>query len=198
VSLTYTANLYAAQPLLQSGINFVYFRHMNEYFSIGKIVATYGIQGEVVLKHSLGKKTSLKGLQALFLEMQKDRTLPYFIQHTKIKSDTELYVKLEGADTKEQAHLLTQKNVWLPQNDFEKYAAKSAPISLIGFTMFNEGELIGVVDEVIEQPLQVLCKVMYKNKEALIPLHAETLGKVDNKKKEVHVHLPEGLLEIFL
>ncbi len=63
--------------------------------------------------------------------------------------------------------------------------------------MVDEGEEIGEVIEVIEQPLQVLCKIIYKGNEALIPLHEESLLKVDKKKKQVHVNLPEGLLDIY-
>ena len=36
------------------------------------------------------------------------------------------------------------------------------------------------------------------NKEVLIPLNESTLKKIDRKKKEVHVNLPDGLLEIYL
>ena len=38
---------------------------------------------------------------------------------------------------------------------------------------------------------------MIGEKEALIPIHQETLKKTDNKKKLVYVSLPEGLLEIY-
>ena len=44
---------------------------MAGYLSIGKIVAVHGLKGEVLLKHELGKKTSLKGLQAVFIEDKK-------------------------------------------------------------------------------------------------------------------------------
>jgi ribosomal 30S subunit maturation factor RimM len=30
---------------------------MTEYFKIGKIVASFGLKGEVILKHNLGKKS---------------------------------------------------------------------------------------------------------------------------------------------
>lgn len=170
---------------------------MTQYFKIGKLVATFGVDGKLLLKHSLGKKSSLKGLETIFLEERKDSFLPYFIEYTVIKSDTEIYIKLEGSNTKEAAHKLTQKEVWLAEEDFKKFAAKSSPISLLGFHLINEGEDIGEILEVIEQPMQVLCKIMLNNNEALIPLHEETLQKVDKKKKEVHVILPEGLLDIY-
>ena len=63
---------------------------------------------------------------------------------------------------------------------------------------FHNDENLGEILEVIEQPHQLLCRIDYKGKEALIPVHEETLVKVDKKNKIVHVDLPEGLLEVFL
>ncbi len=63
--------------------------------------------------------------------------------------------------------------------------------------MINGSEQLGEVIEVIEQPMQLLCKIMYKEVEALIPIHEESLVKIDKKKKQVHVALPEGLLDIY-
>src|SRR5215210_1333150 len=128
---------------------------MKDYFSIGKIAATHGLTGEVVLQHALGEKTDLKGLQTIFIEEKKDSFLPYFIEKTTIKNAADVYLKLEGFSTKESARRLTQKEVWLVKSDFDKYAGKSSPISLLGYTMISEGKEIGEVIEVIEQPLQV-------------------------------------------
>jgi 16S rRNA processing protein RimM len=55
------------------------------------------------LKHELGKKTSLKGLQAVFVEDKKDSFFPWFVQSVRIKSDTEVFLKLEGIDARETA-----------------------------------------------------------------------------------------------
>ena len=170
---------------------------MKDYFSIGKIVATHGLTGEVVVEHALGKKTDLKGLETIFIEERKGTFLPYFVEGTKIKNAEEVYVKLEGFNTKESGRRLMQREVWLLKEDFDKHAAKSSPISLLGYMMVNEGEEIGEVIEVIEQPMQVLCKIIYQGNEALIPIHEESLNKIDKKKKQVHVILPDGLLEIY-
>ena len=156
---------------------------MENYFKIGKLVATYGLKGEIILQHSLGKKTSLKGLETLFIEEKKDSFIPYFIESTKIKSETETYVKFEDFESKEAAHKLIQKEIWLLENDFKKFADKSAPISLLGFTLINEDEDLGEILEIIEQPHQVLCKIQYKGNEALIPIHQESLKKIDQKKR---------------
>jgi 16S rRNA processing protein RimM len=171
---------------------------MAEYFKIGKLVAVHGLKGELLLKHELGKKTSLKGLQAVFVEDKKNSFLPWFIETATIKTAEEVYLKLEGIDTREAATKLAQKEVWLKETDFKKFAAKTAPASLLGYTIIHQQEKLGEILELIEQPHQLLCRLEIKGKEVLIPLHEGSLQKIDHRKKEVLVELPEGLLDIYL
>jgi 16S rRNA processing protein RimM len=169
-----------------------------EYFKIGKLIAVHGLKGEFLLKHSFGKKTALKGLQAIFIEEKKDSFIPWFLQSAKIKNEEETYIKLEGIDTREAAAKLTQKEIWLPEAQFKKFVAKSAPAGLLNYSIINDKESIGEILEVIEQPHQLLCRVDIKGKEVLIPINESTLQKIDHKKKQVLVSLPEGLLDIYL
>jgi len=169
----------------------------NNYRNIGKLVAVFGLQGELVLQHRLGKKTTLKGLKTIFLEERKDEMLPWFLENVRVKGPEELYVKLEGLDTKEAARRVVQREVWLTEADFEQFAGKSAPISLVGYRLMQGGEDLGEILEVIEQPHQVLCRIDLAGKEALIPIHEETLKKIDQKKRQVHVELPDGLLDVY-
>ena len=81
---------------------------------------------------------------------------------------------------------------------FKKFAAKTAPASLLGYTIINNNEPLGQILELIEQPHQLLCRLDIKGKEVLIPLHEETLQKVNHTKREVVVELPDGLLEIYM
>ncbi len=169
-----------------------------EYFKLGKLVASFGLKGELILSHNLGKRSSLKGLQAIFTEDKKNSFLPWFIESAKMKSDEEIYLKLEGIDTKEAAMRMTRKEIWLPEAEFKQYAAKTAPVSLLGYTIFNDTDELGEILEIIEQPHQVLCRIEMQGKEVLIPLHEETLEKIDHQKKTVKAQLPDGLLEIYL
>ncbi len=171
---------------------------MKEYIHIGRMVAAFGLQGELILKHALGKKTALKDIEALFIEEHKGSYLPYFVEQSKAKDTEETYVKLEGVNTRETAARLSSKNVWLLEDDFRKLAGKTAPISLLGFELItDEEEHLGPIEEVIEQPHQVLLRITLDGKEALIPLHEETLDKIDHKGKKVYVILPDGLLDIY-
>jgi 16S rRNA processing protein RimM len=171
---------------------------MNEYFKIGKLAATFGTDGQMVLQHTLGKKTSLKGMEAFFIEETNDSFLPYFITSAKIKNDRDIIIAVEGIDTKEAARFLLKKEVWLAERDFKKFAASSAPISFLGFMIIENQKELGEILEVIEQPHQVLCRIMIEGKEALIPVHENSLEKVDKKNKKLYVNLPEGLLDVYI
>ncbi len=170
---------------------------MINYFKIGKFAATFGLQGQLVLEHNLGKKTSLKGLENIFIEKTKDSFIPYFVESARIKNDKEIYLVLDGVSTKEDAKKFVKKEVWLVENDFKKFSANEAPISLLGFMIVSDNKELGEVCEVIEQPHQVLCKIIFEGKEALIPVHEGSLEKVDKKSRKLFLNLPEGLLDIY-
>lgn len=171
---------------------------MKEYIHIGKLVAVFGVKGELILKHSLGKKSNLKEASAIFVEETKGSYIPYFLETAKAKDEEETFIKLEGVNSKEAAARFTAKPVWLLDADFRKLAGKDAPISLLGYEVItDEDENLGPIEEVIEQPHQVLLRLTLEGNEALIPLHAETLDKIDRVAQKVYVTLPDGLLDIY-
>jgi len=68
---------------------------------------------------------------------------------------------------------------------------------MLGFTLFDGKNSLGEITEVIEQPHQLLCSILYKKNHAYIPVHEHNLIKVDNAARKVYVTLPPGLLEIY-
>ncbi len=91
---------------------------MDAYRNIGKIVAAFGVKGDLILHHHLGKKTSLKGLEVIFLEEKKDEMLPHFIASSRIKSDDETWLKLEGIATQGTSGVAGSKRGMVTRNRF--------------------------------------------------------------------------------
>ena len=119
---------------------------MKEYIHIGKLVAVFGVKGELILKHSLGKKSNLKEASAIFVEETKGSYIPYFLETAKAKDEEETFIKLEGINSKEAAARFTAKPVWLLDADFRKLAGKDAPISLLGYEVItDEDENLGLL-----------------------------------------------------
>lgn len=171
---------------------------MESYIKTGKLVSAHGLTGELVLQHELGKRSDLRSLKALFVEVKKGSFLPYFITRAKATANNEVLVLLEGIADREQAQQLVGKYCWLPQEQFTKLAAPSAPATLLGYRILEEDKELGTIEEVIEQPQQLLCKIIMQQKEVLIPLHESSLLSIDHDDKIVYVQLPEGLLDIYL
>ncbi len=169
----------------------------DSYIHIGKIVAPFGVSGQLILQHVLGKKTQFPNIAVVFIEEVKGSYLPYFLEKAQAKSHDESILQLETIITREAAQRLCTRPVWLLEADFRTLAGKTAPISLLGYSVIQEGENLGEVKEVIEQPHQVLLTILWQGKEAYIPLHAETLQAIDHTRREVKVVLPDGLLDIY-
>jgi 16S rRNA processing protein RimM len=168
----------------------------DSFVNIGKLVATFGVQGQLILLHGLGKKTPLKGLEVLMIERTKNDLIPYFVVQTKVKTETEIYVSLEDITTKERAKLLVGKPVWMKQEDFKKYASKDASIYLLGYQVYNNDMVVGEVEEVIEQPHQILVRILYNGKEVLVPIVDAFLIEINNRSKKIMLQLPDGLLDL--
>lgn len=170
---------------------------MEQYFNIGKLVASFGLKGEVVLQHSLGTIKSLDDLKVFFIQDAPESFIPYFIRSARVKQAGELFLGIEGVDTPEQARKLTPKTVWLQAEAFNRLANASSVLSVLGYRLIGGKEDLGEIIEVIEQPHQLLYAIMLGDKEAYIPVHEKSLLKIDTRNKKVHVELPEGLLDIY-
>ncbi|MEY3433427.1 MAG: hypothetical protein RL131_1363 [Bacteroidota bacterium] len=170
----------------------------NQYISIGKFVATFGIKGQLVLEHDLGEGASLEGVQAIFLEEHSGSFIPHFLLSCTAKSEQEFYIMLEGIETPEKAKKLVRKKVWLLEADAKKHAMPSTPLSLLGYMVFDHKKSLGKVLEVIEQAHQLLFRIEVQGKEVLLPVNESTLQKIDHKNEKIFLTLPEGLLDIYL
>lgn len=170
---------------------------MSEYIHIGKVVAAHGIGGQIILEHALGKPITFKGIEAIFVEKNVASFIPYFITSATVKSDSLTYLQIEGIQNREATQFLISKKIWLPQQAFQQLVDKNAPLALLGYMVEQNGDDLGIVQEVIEQPHQLMLTILYQGQEAYIPLHEASLIEVNHSKKTVSVILPDGLLDLY-
>lgn len=171
---------------------------MQNYIKIGKLIATKGLNGHLLLKHFLQTKVGPDKLKCIFIEDKSKSFIPYFPQEVKARSPDEILVRFDGVTTVDEARKFLRKDAWLTEENFAELPSSESPISLLGFTIISDGSVLGEIVEVIEQPQQLLCKVMIENNEVLIPIHDESLIHLDKHKRILDVALPDGLLDIYL
>jgi len=164
---------------------------------IGKIVATHGLAGSVIMTHVAGNGTWLKKGNTLMVEMQKGSFIPFFVAQCKAATPAEYHLNLEDLNTQLEAKKLVTKHVYVDEALLAGLARES-PLLWIGFKVIDAhyGD-IGEIKDVMQTGSQWIGKVLYNNNEALIPLVEATITAIDIKARILKTSLPEGLLELY-
>jgi 16S rRNA processing protein RimM len=165
---------------------------------IGKIVATHGLQGALVMTHIAGNSKWLKKDDALFLELHKESYIPFFVTQLKVSNEEEYVIQIEEVLNVEAARKLIGKNVFVQEDILEKYVEET-PLLWVGFKMIDKAKgSLGVIEDVMQTASQWLAQLTYKDKEVLVPLVPQTIERVNMKAKTIYVDLPAGLIEVYL
>lgn len=163
------------------------------YCQAGLISRTHGLKGELKVKLNSPfsfPEVLVKG--ALMLEIRQ-KPVPYMITRFSAATD-EWIIKLENVDTIEAAKALCNTTVLGIEPPMEK---GFHPKKLKGFILIDKNYgLIGEVTEVEEMPSQILLHTLYEGDEVLIPLVDDFIIDWKPRKKELHLDLPEGLLNL--
>ncbi len=164
---------------------------------IGKIVATHGLSGDVIITHLAGKKAWLKPGDVLFVALRKDSFIPFFVSAVKSVVPDELIIHFEETESLEAAKKLIAKELFVKEDILAKSGADS-PLLWIGFALIDKTiGTIGTIKDIYQTRSQWLAEVDYKGAEVLVPLVPPVLEKADIKAKKVFVALPDGLLEVY-
>ena len=167
-------------------------------FELGIISRLYSFKGEVILFIDGDEPDKYYELDSLFLEINK-QLIPFFITKAQVNKTKELRLRLDGVDTEEQAKKIIKKKVYLPLEVLPELDEEHFYYHEIeGYSLIDSKEgNVGIVSTVIENPGNPLLEADINGNEALIPMNDHTFIKVDRDKKEFHMHIPEGLLEIY-
>lgn len=163
---------------------------------IGKIVATHGLQGAVILTHIIESSEWLKPEDVLFLEMQRESYIPFFLTSVKVSGDDEYVISFEDVTAIEEARKLIGRQVFVKE-DLLSAQAQDSPLLWIGFNLVDkEKGALGKIGDVFQTGHQWLAKLNYEGREVLIPLIDEFILDINIRNKFIRMDLPEGLLTL--
>jgi len=171
---------------------------MEGYTHIGRLLKPHGLAGELKLWVEDSFLDAIWDTEVLYIE-QTGRPLPFFVEHLRGKGA--LIVKLEELDKREDALLLSHKEVFLRTEDLDIPPTDTEEASIFerlrGFRLVDVqmGEL-GRIDRLEEYPQQWMAVVERPEGEQLIPLVPAFILDIDEEKQCIRLDLPEGLLEL--
>ncbi len=165
--------------------------------AIGIITKSHGVKGELSVILHEGIYTDTFESEFLFLNLNNG-LVPFYIESIRNKSNKSLLVKLETIDTENKARTMANVEIFVDNNDL--IIDEEAPsATFVGFTVKDEekgniGKIIGV-QEIVNNPL---FEIDYNGIEILIPINPDFITGVDEDNKEIHMNLPEGLIDMYL
>lgn len=163
---------------------------------IGKIVATHGLQGTLIMTHIAGKSNWLQQDQVLFVAMQKDSHIPYYVTKCKAHNDEEYHIQLDDVNTIEAAKKMVGKQVYV-KAEILGAAKIDSPLLWIGFSVVDEEKgSLGTLIDIAQTGHQWVGTIDYQGKEVLLPMVAPLLLEVNLRNKFIRMSLPEGLLDL--
>lgn len=171
---------------------------MNEMFTVGKIVNTHGVKGELKIMPTTEDPKRFAKLKSIFVESRKGLT-SYAIQGVRYHKDFVL-LKLEGIEDMNAAELLKGSTLKIDRKDSLPLKKDEYYISdLFGLQVYTEeerhlGELVDII-ETGSNDVYVIRKAD-REKDLLLPAIKQVIKVVDIESKKMTVHLLEGLEEL--
>jgi 16S rRNA processing protein RimM len=167
-------------------------------FKLGKISKAHGLKGDLKASLEAEFPIDFSKLESVFVNINQ-KLVPFFIEKISVTGKKAI-LQLEDVNDLKAAETLFEKELYLPLSLLpEKDDQFFSSTELIGYTISDKTlGTLGIITDVYALPAQDVLAMDYKQKEILIPVSEELILKVDNKKKILHVEIPEGLLEIYL
>ncbi len=163
---------------------------------LGRITRVHGFEGAVTVKLEKQFSGKLPEMESIFLEIE-GKKVPFFIEYSEPAGPGFIRMKFDGYNSAREVQKFTGCSIlaagkW-PQNNNNGMLLKD----LIGYKVVSEDIEIGKIKEIIENPGQLLLKVVTgRGESVLVPFHEDLVVQIDPQEKNITMLLPEGLTEI--
>jgi 16S rRNA processing protein RimM len=167
----------------------------SELISIGKLYKPHGISGEITFAFT---SEAFDRKESPYWVLEIDGILvPFFVESYRFKTNETALVKFEGIDSEKKAKELNNTEVYFPARLVDVEEEAESWNFYVGFNVYDEhAGYIGEVIEVDDSTINVLFTLSLNGKEILMPVAEEFFTEIDLENWEMHVNLPEGLLEL--
>jgi 16S rRNA processing protein RimM len=171
---------------------------LEDCFFLGTVVGKYSFKGEVLIKLDTDQPELYENIASLFIETQTGLA-PYFVVKSGLHKSNLLRVTFEDVTDEAGADALLKKKVFLPLDMLPKLTGNQFYFhEIIGYAVIDKqhGD-IGKVTGVNDSATQALLEIEHKTSQVLLPIVDEIVLEVDRNNKQLHVQIPEGLLDIY-
>ena len=158
---------------------------------IGKVMDAHGIRGDVQCIVFSGDVSWLDKVETINLHHEDFKI-------KKIKAFKKGFIaSLEGFDNRNKAEEYIGAELRVPEDLFVSEDGEALFLNeILGFITYNGEVEIGQISGFSFNGLQDLLVIKKKEKEIESPFVKDFVTHIDYEKKQIHMKLPEGLLDI--
>lgn len=169
---------------------------MRGKIAVGRISKSVGIRGEVKVQLLTDQPRRFSKLKSVWIGEREESAEKLTIESSRIQGFT-VVLKFHEIDSRTAADILQGRYVFISAKDVIVPPKGSFFIDdIIGMTVVSEeGEPVGTVKDILQTPANDVWVVQNGTKEVLLPAVKEVIKTVDLKRKEVVIHVMEGLLD---
>lgn len=162
--------------------------------TVGRIERPFGVKGEVKVRPLSDVPGRFEALTDVSLVARDGKTLATSVTGVR-RAGTEFIVRFAGLTTPEEAGLWRGGLIQVTRGAVPALpAGQYYECDLVGLAVQNEeGQPLGVLEEIWELPGNHVFIVRQGNKETLIPAAKEWVTRVDLERRLMTVHVIEGM-----
>ncbi len=170
-----------------------------EWFNVGRIVNTHGIRGEVRVISTTDFEETRFATGSKLAVFKKDDKRPIWVTVESARRHKNfILLTFEGLNNinlvepfKEGLLKVSKDQLAddeLNENEYYHFEIKDCEV------YSEEGELIGVVSDILETGANDVWEITSKGKKHYIPYIADVVKEIDIDNKKIIIHVMEGLL----
>lgn len=170
----------------------------DECFELGYIVRPHGLKGALQIHLDVDDPAKYSKMESVFI-LSGGNLVPFFIKSIQINGVKGI-LELDDVKSAEEAQVLKSCPLYLPLTLLPRLKKGQFYYhQVIGYTVVDklQGPL-GTIDGVFSSGAQDIINMNFREKEVLVPVSNEIVLYADHDLKQVHVQLPDGLLDIYL
>ncbi|MBS0000129.1 MAG: 16S rRNA processing protein RimM [Cyclobacteriaceae bacterium] len=167
-------------------------------FQLGYIIKPHGLQGDLSIFLDTDQPEAYQTMESVFVQI-KQKLVPFSIDHLQIRGNRAI-VGFDNVNNIEEAEKLKGNLLFLPLDMLPPLPPDQFYYhEVIDYTIIDEsGQKIGRITQVFETSGNDLFAVDHRGHEVLIPVQDDFIVRVDHEKNEIHMRLPDGLLDVYL
>ena len=168
-------------------------------FLVGTIFKLHGYKGDVKIYNEDDIPFNFSTIDYFLIELNNE-LVPFFKEKARSTKPHNILVKFEDINNEEEAKKILKRKVYLQKSFLPKAnKEKASKKQLIGYLVVDTilGKL-GTITYINSKTTQELIYVKKYGREFCFPWHNKFVKKIDAKKRELTVTIPEKLVNLNL